>query len=133
MPGQSIYGDQYTQQPSAQMPGFMQQPTAQLPTTAQQPGYMQGPFANPSELAPITSSTQPPALTLENIQFLNAALKSQIGKKMTVQFLIGTNTFVDKTGTLLAVGANYIVLMVTETNDILFCDFFSIKFINVYH
>lgn len=91
-----------------------------------------GPYATDSQLEPITPTTQPMAMTLDSLQYLNGALRTQIGSKVTVQFLIGTNTFQDRTGTLLAVGANYIIINETDTDDILFCDYYSIKFVKVY-
>lgn len=120
---------------SDQMPTFTQQRlaalTQELPGASTSPA---GPFGTTADqLAPITPTTQPPAMTLESTQFLNGALRTQLGQKVTVDFLIGTGTLVDKTGTLLAVGANYIIINELETDDILFCDFFTIKFIRVYH
>ena len=50
-----------------------------------------------------------------------------------VQFLVGTNTLVDKMGILLAVGINYILINETETDDILACDFYNIKFVKFYY
>ena len=50
-------------------------------------------------------------------------MRTQIGRTVVVEFLIGANTLVDRTGILLAVGANYILLNETETDDILACDF----------
>ena len=85
-----------------------------------------------SQFWPITPTTQPAAMTLESLQYLNAALRTQIGSKVTVSFLIGTNTFQDRSGILLAVGANYIIINELETDDILFCDFYTIKFVKVY-
>ena len=38
---------------------------------------------------------------VQSLQYMNAFLRTQIGKKVTVDFLIGTNTLVDRTGTLL--------------------------------
>ena len=85
-----------------------------------------------SPTAPITALTQPPAVTLSSTEYFNGYLRTQIGKKVKVDFLIGTNTYQDRTGTLLAVGANYIILRPTETDDQLMCDFFSIKFVTIY-
>lgn len=93
-------------------------------------GTQQG--AVPQNLMPITPLTEPTPQTLQNVMFLNAALRTQIGRRITVSFLIGTNTFVDKTGTLLSVGANYILLLETDTDDLVFCDFFTIKFVRIY-
>lgn len=84
------------------------------------------------ETTPTIISPVPP-LNITSLQFLNGALRTQIGKKVNVSFLIGTNTVTDRTGTLLGVGANYIVINETDTDDILFCDFYTIKFVRVYY
>ena len=70
-------------------------------------------------------------VTTESTLSVNG-FRAMIGRKVT-GFLIGTNTFTDRTGVLLAVGANYIVINEVETDDILICDFFSIKFVKVYY
>lgn len=59
-------------------------------------------------------------------------LKTQIGKKMRVSFLIGTNMLQDREGTLLEVGTDYILLRETETGDTTACDTQNIKFVTVY-
>ena len=89
----------------------------------------QGQTATPSDLAPITPTTQPEPLTLTSTEYLNGFLRTQIGRKVRVEFLIGTGTLLDRTGTLIGVGANYINLRLIESDDIMTCDFFSIKFI----
>ena len=38
---------------------------------------------------------------------------------------------VDRTGTLLAVGASYILLRLIESDDIMMCDIYSIKFVTI--
>lgn len=98
----------------------------------QQPGVLPASLT-PADLQPITALNQPMPVTTQSLQYMNAFLRTQIGKKVTVDFLIGTNTLVDRTGTLLGVGANYIVINETETDDILICDFYTIKFIHVYY
>jgi hypothetical protein len=50
-----------------------------------------------------------------------------------IEFLIGTNTFTDKSGTLIGVGANYILLREADSDDILTCDFFNIKFVTIFY
>jgi hypothetical protein len=109
-------------------------------TTSAQPGggvgqtMMQPPqTAQPADqLAPIMPTTEAQPLTTQSLEFMNGFLRTQIGKNVRVEFLIGTGTLVDKLGRLLAVGANYIVLRQAETDDIIVCDFFSIKFITFY-
>lgn len=82
--------------------------------------------------APITDLTQPAPMTMESTEYLNGFLRTQIGRRMRVEFLIGTNTFTDKSGKLLDVGANYILLQEAMTDDLLTCDFFNIKFITIF-
>ena len=84
-------------------------------------------------MQPITPTTQPAPMTAESLQYMNGFLRTQIGRIVQVQFLIGTNTLVDRMGLLLAVGANYILLNEIETDDILVCDFYNIKFIRFYY
>lgn len=86
-----------------------------------------------NQLAPITPTTQPASITAENIQYMNGFLRTQIGRPVKVDFLIGTNTLVDKSGILLGVGVNYILIQEAETDDLLVCDFYNIKFIKFYY
>lgn len=83
--------------------------------------------------APIVPWNQPMPVTVESLQYMNGFIRTQIGRRVTIEFLIGTNTLTDRTGTLLAVGANYILINEVETDDILLCDFYSIKFIKFYY
>ena len=85
-----------------------------------------------SMTAPITDTTMPPAMTMESMQYLNGFLRTQIGNRIKVSFLIGTNTYLDRAGKLLAVGANYILLQEAMSDDLLVCDFFNIKFVTIY-
>lgn len=97
------------------------------------PAAPAAPSTSPSgSLAPITPFNPPVPVTTESLMYINGYMRTLIGKKVTVDFLIGTNTLVDKTGTLLAVGANYIILNEVETDDNLVCDFYNIKFVHVY-
>ena len=52
---------------------------------------------------------------------------------MRVEFLIGTGALVDRTGTLVGVGASYILLRMIDSNDIMLCDIYSIKFVTLFY
>lgn len=72
--------------------------------------------------------------TLQSTMFTPGFLRTQIGRQVRVEFLIGTNgPLVDRIGTLLGVGASYILLRPTDTDDVLLCDIFSIKFVTFYY
>ncbi|WDC84410.1 hypothetical protein PL321_00895 [Caloramator sp. mosi_1] len=70
--------------------------------------------------------------TLKNINFTQAYLRTQIGKKVKIDFLIGTNLFIDKEGILLEVGVSYIVIRETTSNAKVMCDFYSIRFVTIF-
>lgn len=81
----------------------------------------------------ITPTTEPMPLNVASLQYLNGFMRTQIGRVVKVEFLIGSNSLVDRTGILLAVGANYILMNEIETDDIVACDFYNIKFIKFYY
>lgn len=140
---------------SGQFPGFLPPPAAgsamtpaggmQMPGTFGQPQRMPASPAAQAALLPASTGgtmsagalnptlTQPVTINSESLQYLNGFLRTQIGRPVLVDFLIGTNTLVDKSGTLLGVGVNYILLQEAETDDLLACDFYNIKFIKFYY
>jgi len=71
--------------------------------------------------------------TVESPYYTAGLLTNFIGQNMRVEFLIGTSgALVDRIGTLVEVGASYIILQPIDSDDLLICDLYSIKFVNVY-
>ena len=128
---QGVSPAQQQTSPSTAQTGL--QPSAMIPSTVgitpggTQQGAVQGSFS------PITDLSQPMPITTESLQYLNGFMRTQIGRRVQVQFLLGTNTLTDRTGTLLGVGANYILINESDTDDLLACDFYNIKFVRVYY
>jgi hypothetical protein len=81
-----------------------------------------------SPIAPVTLEGSP----IMDIQYTQGWLTTQIGQKVKVEFLIGTNMFIDREGTLVDVGISYIIINEVETDDLLLCDIYSIKFVRIY-
>ena len=77
----------------------------------------------------MNSNIMPEVLT--NAIYTPAFLRTQIGKLMRVEFLIGTNNLVDRIGILQDVGASYILLRSFENDSLVYCDIYSIKFITI--
>lgn len=75
---------------------------------------------------------QPGPPVQQDVNYTQGWLKTQIGKYMKFEFLIGTNFLIDREGILTEVGISYIVIKETGTNDIVMCDLYSIKFARVY-
>ncbi|MBR2000786.1 MAG: hypothetical protein IJ994_00615 [Firmicutes bacterium] len=68
-------------------------------------------------------------LSYSNLQYLNGFLRTQIGNFCQVTIMIGTNNTTERSGILLAVGINYILLMSEDSNEIETVDFYNIKFV----
>lgn len=81
---------------------------------------------------PVTIGKEPGPPVTTDIGYLQAYLKTQIGKKVRIEFLIGTNTLTDRIGTIVGVGISYILIRLEETDDIMLGDIYSIKFVTFY-
>ncbi len=81
----------------------------------------------------ILTYSQPFPVTASSIQYLNSFMRTQIGRRITVQFQIGTQGLTEKNGYLLGVGANFILLNEVGTTNVLSCDFYAIKFVTFYY
>lgn len=75
----------------------------------------------------------PYAVTRESLQYLNGFIRTQIGRRVTIDFLIGSDNLTSKTGYLLAVAQNYLLLNELDTNDVTACDLYTMKFIRFYY
>ena len=85
---------------------------------------------NKRETRQVTLDQNSPEI-LTNSIYTPAFLREQIGKLMRVEFLIGTNNLVDRIEILEDVGASYILLRSLESDTIVYCDIYSIKFVTI--
>lgn len=81
----------------------------------------------------ILNYSEPFAVTSESIQFLNGFLRTQVGRNVEIDFLIGTDAIETKKGILLGVGANYIIMSEAGTNNLTVGDFYNIKFVKLFY
>lgn len=86
------------------------------------------PYSNQNISNAQTSATN---TIINNLMYTQGYLRTQIGKLVRVQFLIGTNNLQDRTGILTSVGASYIILRSLESGTDIFCDIYSIKFVTI--
>ena len=84
---------------------------------------------NKEETRQQTQNNTPEVLT--NPIYTPAFLRTQIGRLMQVEFLIGTNNMVDRIGFLEDVGASYILLRSFEGDSLIYADLYAIKFITI--
>ena len=75
----------------------------------------------------------PYQVTRDSLQYLNGFIRTQIGRRVTIDFLLGSDTLTSKTGYLLAVAQNYLLLNELDTNDVTACDIYTMKFIRFYY
>lgn len=67
----------------------------------------------------------------DNSSYLQDYLKSIIGRFVKVDFLIGNDSLISKEGILKEVGTDYIVLEMVQSNELLLCDIYSVKFVQI--
>jgi len=84
------------------------------------------------EMAREQNQIAPNSPIVNNPLYNQGWLTTQIGKYVRVSFLLGTNLFQDRTGTIVEVGISFIILREASTNDLIMCDMYSIKFVTVY-
>ena len=68
---------------------------------------------------------------MQSVGNIEDFLRMQIGKNVRMQFLIGTNTLIEKSGRLMAIGDNFVVLREAGSGEVLVCDFDDVKFIRL--
>ncbi len=85
--------------------------------------------------APPSGNTQPPSNPTSPTQiadFTQGYLQTQIGKRMRLQFLIGSNAMQDRVGVLTQVGIDYLIIRDQDTNNLELCDLYALKFADIY-
>lgn len=128
---QGMGGQPYPQftpmQPDMTAQPFQQFPIMQ-PGMAAQPTQPMVPMEGGAGLG-----LQPSSPVESDINYTQGYLKTKIGQRVKIEFLIGTNMLVDREGTLTAVGISYVIIREVETDDDLLCDIYSIKFVRFYY
>ncbi|AZV55484.1 hypothetical protein [Clostridium sp. AWRP] len=111
-----------TPEPEPEMPEFdSSDEIRQTPMPSPPPT----PSPNPFEMAPGSPVQQ-------DTNYTQGYLRTQIGKKVRVTFLLGTGTLQDRTGILDSVGISYIIIKNTETNTRELADIYSVKFVTIF-
>ena len=72
-------------------------------------------------------------LDYNSLQYANGSYRTQIGRYVRVDQLLGSNSITTQEGFLIGVGYNYIILQEGYTGNILVVDIYSIKNMYVYY
>lgn len=122
-------------QPMFQQYQGMPDVTAGMPATAPGGTTAIPPFPTPQALQGMAGESfemAPGAPVQQDVNYTQGFLRTRIGRRVLVSFLIGTNTYQDRTGVLERVGISYIILREPEGTELL-CDIYSIKFVRVFN
>lgn len=76
---------------------------------------------------------QPFLVNAQSIQYLNSFARTQIGRMVQINFMMGTNTVQTLEGTLLGVGTNFILINERGTRNVTACDFYNVKYIRFFY
>ncbi|WP_446898481.1 hypothetical protein ACSVC9_00710 [Clostridium sp. LBM24168] len=74
----------------------------------------------------------PGSPVIQDTNYIQGYLRTQIGKRVRVTFLLGTGTMQDRTGVLETVGISYIILREEASNSREMADLYSIKFVTIF-
>lgn len=97
-----------------------------VPTPSQMP-------QTPSQMPQTSDFVEAPGSpTSLGVEYTQGYLKTQIGKRVRITFLLGTNTLQDRTGILTTVGISYVILKEESTGELILGDIYSIKFVNIF-
>lgn len=121
------------------MPGYQFQPGGLSPTgipMAMPTGSPLGPVASQPPIATgvptIAADSETVPQSVQSTFYLAGFLRTQIGRRVRVEFLIGTSGTTDRTGILIGVGASFILLREEGEDNVIVCDLYSIKFVTIY-
>lgn len=115
------------------VPMFREPPMTPLPGYYMNDDTRQNPMPQPHAEGQDMDIIPPVSPIINNPLYNQGWLKTQIGKYMTINFLLGTDTYQDRSGILQEVGISFIVIKDATTNDLTMCDIYSIKFVTIYN
>lgn len=86
----------------------------------------------PSPQQPVDFEIEPGPPVMTDRGYIQGYLRTVIGRRVKIEFILGTNMFIDREGILVDVGIDHVVIRETETDDLLLADLYSIKFVRIY-
>ncbi|WML36723.1 hypothetical protein [Clostridium sp. OS1-26] len=110
--------------------------SAGAPTPGGTPGNAPTGIAGPGSVGVTTPSspfvTAPGAPVVLDTNYTQGYLRTQIGKRVRITFLLGTNTLQDRVGILQDVGISYVIIKEPDTGTNVLGDIYSIKFVDIF-
>ncbi len=108
--------------------------SAGAPTPGATPGPTPSGIGAPGTVGvtPSPFVTAPGAPVVLDTNYTQGYLRTQIGKRVRVTFLLGTGTLQDRVGTLENVGISYIIIRDEYTGTDVLGDIYSIRFVDIF-
>ncbi len=85
---------------------------------------------DPAQTSLTTGASPEIPFTYEQFPTLNGFIRTQIGRRVRADFMVGSNNTVTKDGYLVGVGTNYLLINEIGTKIITAGDFYNLKFIS---
>lgn len=82
---------------------------------------------------PLTTQEFTESLDVESVQAFVGFLRTQIGRYMRIEQLVGSNTIEDRYGFLVGIGTNFVILQEITSGNIMVIDLFSIRLTYIYY
>ncbi len=120
----SYMSSEFDANPTPHSSGINANPVSSSQTQTAQSTSVPNPIVGENNFAPAPGS---PAVL--GIEYTQGFLRTMIGKRVKVTFLIGTDSLTDRSGILEEVGISFIVLRDTNENLNTLCDIYAIKFV----
>lgn len=126
--------------PQQQMTQTQQQYTAPL-TYEQMTPYMNMTHMSPGENSPMFTVPQTPMTTQQfqetidstDVQSYLGFMRTQMGRYMRIEQLMGSNNIEQRFGFLVGLGTNYIILQEITSGNIMVVDLFTIRLTYIYY
>lgn len=93
----------------------------------QNTGQQSPSFSVPS--SPLVPPEYEQTIDYDSVQYMNGFLRTQIGRYMRVEQLIGSDSTEDRYGFLVGVGNNYLLLQDISNGNVAIVDLYSIKYV----
>ena len=87
-------------------------------------------FGVPS--SPLVPPEYEQTIDYDSIQYMNGFLRTQIGRYMRVEQMIGSDSTEDRYGFLVGVGNNYLLLQDISNGNVAIVDLYTIKYVYMY-
>ena len=139
---QSAWPQQQTAPMPQNMPQNMPQQHFTVPLTYEQmTPYMSLTRMTPAENSPMFTVPQTPMTTQEfqetvdstDVQSYLGFMRTQLGRYMRIEQLMGSNNVEQRFGFLVGIGTNYIILQEITSGNIMVVDLFTIRLTYIYY